>query len=38
VCVTVLGTLVSLSLTTAMAYGLSRRFRGSRVFLMAALA
>jgi ABC-type glycerol-3-phosphate transport system permease component len=37
VCITVVGTLVSLALTTAMAYGLSRSFRGSRVFLLAAL-
>jgi ABC-type glycerol-3-phosphate transport system permease component len=35
--VTLVGTLVSMTLTTAMAYGLSRSFRGSRVFLLSAL-
>jgi ABC-type glycerol-3-phosphate transport system permease component len=35
--ITLIGTLVSVALTTAMAYGLSRRFRGSRVFLLTAL-
>jgi len=35
--ITLVGTAVSLTLTTAMAYGLSRPFRGSRVFLFAAL-
>ncbi len=35
--ITLLGTLVSVTLTTAMAYGLSRPFRGSRVFLLTAL-
>ncbi len=35
--ITMLGTLVSVTLTTAMAYGLSRPFRGSRFFLLTAL-
>jgi ABC-type glycerol-3-phosphate transport system permease component len=35
--VTLIGTLVSVTLTTAMAYGLSRSFRGSRFFLLTAL-
>jgi len=35
--ITVVGTIVSLSLTTAMAYGLSRRVRGSRAMLLIAL-
>lgn len=35
--ITVVGTLLSLSMTTAMAYGLSRRVRGSRVILLIAL-
>jgi ABC-type glycerol-3-phosphate transport system permease component len=35
--VTLVGTFVSVTLTTAMAYGLSRSFRGSRVFLFTAL-
>ncbi len=37
VAITLVGTLVSMTLTTAMAYGLSRSFRGSRVFLLTAL-
>jgi putative aldouronate transport system permease protein len=35
--ITLIGTLVSITLTAAMAYGLSRPFRGSRFFLLIAL-